>query len=124
MDVVSKTENLIWEEEKDNLYFQKPQSYVLRKDLRNATIDLLKSFLTKPKRAMDFPFWAYVLLFVGTLGIFSVIHSLEVFFSAESSIYSIKVYFTGTIRIFSATMLALIIALIKSTAVILFYFLL
>ena len=111
MVIVSKTEETIWEEEKEVVYYQKPSSYIFKRDFRTATIDLLKSFLTKPKRAMEFPFWAYVLLFVVTLALFSVIHSLEVFFSAKSNIYSLKVYFTGTIRIFSATMLALVIAL-------------
>ncbi len=111
MEVISKTEQKIWKEEKELSYYQKPESYIFRRDFRIATVDLLKSFLTKPKRAMEFPFWAYILLFIGTLALFSVIHSLEVFFSAEVNTYQVKVYVTGTIRIFSATLLALAIAL-------------
>lgn len=111
MDVISKTEQNIWKEDKNISYFQKPESYIFRRDFRSATIDLLKSFLTKPKRAMDFPFWVYIILFISTLGLFSVVHSLEVFFSAEANTYQIKVYLTGTLRIFSATLLALAIAL-------------
>lgn len=87
MKVISYTEEGNWNEEKEIAFFQKPSSYVFRKDLRTATLDLLKSFLTVPKRAMEFPFWVYVTLFVSTLALFSIIHSLEVFFSAETNIY-------------------------------------
>jgi hypothetical protein len=106
-----KDESKPWVEDVIKTESQLPSSYVLRKDFRVATIDLLKSFLTKPKRAMDFPFWAYIILFISTLALFSIIHSLLVFISAETNQYQFKLYVTGTLRIFSATMLALGIAL-------------
>ena len=106
----SMEESKPWTENEKSLNSQLPSSYILRKDLRVATFDLLKSFLTKPKRAMEFPFWVYVILFGSTLVLFSVIHSLLVIVSAETNQYQLSLYLTGTTRIFSATLLALIIA--------------
>lgn len=100
-----------WSEDDRNTNFQIPSSYTFRRDLRSATIDLLKSFLTKPKRAMNFPFWVYIVLFISTLAFFSVIHSLLVIISAETNQYQFALYVRGTIRIFSATLLAIAIAL-------------
>lgn len=100
-----------WEEDKNKANIQIPYSYSFLKDFRIANLDLLKSFLTKPKRAMQFPFWVYISLFSSTLALFSIIHSFLVIFSADSNQFQVILYFTGTLRIFSATILALAISL-------------
>lgn len=86
-----------------------PRSYALT-DLWSANVDLLKTLLTNPNRAMKFPIWTYATLFITTLAIFSLIHSSMVILTEEFSSYELITFLTGVFRIFGSTIVAVLIA--------------
>ncbi len=98
----------IWTEERVPKVF--PETYTIR-DAGTANIDLLKNLLTNPKRAMEFPFWVYMTLFLSTLTIFSTFHSTLVILTAEFVSYELVTFATGILRIFGATIIATLIAI-------------
>ncbi len=98
----------IWAEECVPKVF--PETYTIR-DTGTANIDLLKNLLTNPKRAMEFPFWIYMTLFLSTLAIFSTFHSTLVILTAEFVSYELVTFATGILRIFGATIIAILIAI-------------
>ncbi|MHA2295250.1 MAG: hypothetical protein ACXAEU_05470 [Candidatus Hodarchaeales archaeon] len=76
-----------------------------------ANTDLLKSLLTKPRRAMGFPVWTFLTLFFMTLSFFSIVHALLLLLTgnfAGQEIVAIIMVFT---RIFSSSVVALAIAM-------------
>ena len=87
-----------------------PEAY-LYKDAIPAMLDLLKSILTNPMRAMQFPLWIYFSLFLVTLTAFSSIHSILVIMTAHFVTREVSTFLTGMSRIFSATIIAILIAL-------------
>ncbi|MFX0207667.1 MAG: hypothetical protein ACFFDT_16890 [Candidatus Hodarchaeota archaeon] len=107
MQIVKKEE--AWDEENppQKVY---PDTYTIR-DLWTANVDLLKNLLTNPKRAMEFPFWIYLTLFLSTLIIFSTFHSTLVILTSEFASYELITFVTGVIRIFSANVIAILIAI-------------
>jgi hypothetical protein len=98
----------IWTEESFNTDLF-PQKYRIH-HMWSANTDLLKNLLTNPKRAMEFPFWVFLTLFISTLTIFSIVHSLLVMLTANFVSYEVKTFLTGMIRIFGSTIVAIFIA--------------
>ena len=105
---IVKNEEEAWTEERiPKKIF--PEKYTIR-DVWGANMDLLKNLLTNPKRAMEFPFWVYMTLFLSTLAIFSTFHSMLVILTAQFVSYEFATFITGISRIFSATIIAILIA--------------
>ncbi len=107
MQIVKKEETWVEERSPQKVY---PETYRIR-DVWTANVDLLKNLLTNPKRAMEFPFWIYLTLFLSTLTIFSTFHSSLVILTSEFVSYELITFATGMIRIFSATIIAILIAI-------------
>lgn len=102
-------ESEIWTEE---TFIPKkfPEKYRFYQSI-TASIDLLKALLTEPGRAMAFPMWVYITLFLSTLGIFSLFHSGLVILTANFENIEATTFLTGVLRIFSSTLVAVIIAI-------------
>ena len=104
-----ESNKVIWQENSvDQLMFPK---YYRIGQVGKANVDLLKTLLTNPQRAIYFPFWIYGTLFLFTLTIFSLVHSTLVILTANFSHYESSTFLTGVIRNFSSTMIALFIAI-------------
>jgi len=101
-------ESEIWTEETFNPK-RFPEKYRFYQSIA-ASIDLLKALLTEPGRAMAFPMWVYITLFLSTLGIFSLFHSGLVILTANFESIEVTTFLTGVLRIFSSTLVAVIIA--------------
>ncbi|MHA1971359.1 MAG: hypothetical protein ACTSW1_00115 [Candidatus Hodarchaeales archaeon] len=101
-------ENEIWTEDNYNtkIYPEKYQFY----QLISASIDLLKALLTEPARAMNFPMWVFMTLFITTLGVFSFFHSILVILTANFENIETITFLTGMVRIFCSTLVAVMIA--------------
>lgn len=103
-----KNKSSIWKENEDP--FKKlPNKYKLSQ-FKAANIDLLKNLFTNPIRAMEFPLIIYFTLFITTLCLFSVLHSLLVILTSNFEYYEAITFFTGCLRIFLSTIIAILIA--------------
>ena len=104
-----ESNEVVWQEQNtDQLMFPK---YYRIGQIGRANIDLLKTLLTNPQRAIYFPFWVYTTLFLFTLTTFSFIHTILVILTAEFSHYELTTFLTGVVRNFSSTVVALFIAI-------------